>query len=276
LQDKYGNNSQELNMYMSKLIDESKFYLPFDSVELQEVVDNNRIHEYNPNVGYVLYPNINNMPFTQNILQALNRQNQTQLQRGDGLVNELTVFDIQPTFPLRYIEKLKRLSNNYKDRYENIEQGDIDVKIHLEGSKDTYEDFALPSIAELQQKSIYKLFILDALGLILENRQLGLYINKYKGNQIIGTLDLGDEFITAYRKLNSVNDNMTINLILSNKLSDIRRLDYKQREEEKKKLEISINNKYAEIVEYYQERDITKIAFWGEHANLAIERIKEL
>ena len=276
LEDKYGNNGQELNMYMSKLIDESKFYLPFDNVELQEVVDNNRIQEHNPSVGYVLYPNINNMPFTQDILQALTRQNQTQLQRGDGLVNELTVFDIQPTFPLRYIAKLKRLADNYTDRYENIEQGDIDVKIHLEGSKDSYKDFALPSIAQLQQKAIYKLFILDALGLVLENKQLGLYVNIYKGKQIVGALELGNEFITAYRKLSSVDDNMAINLILSNKLSDIRNLDYAQREEEKKKLEININNKYDEIVQYYQERDVSKISFWGEHANLAIERIKEL
>lgn len=276
LEDKYGNNTQELNSYMSSLISESQFYLPFDNVELQEVVDNNRIQSHNPSVGYVLYPNINNMPFTQDILQGLERQNQTQLQRGDGLVNELTVFDIQPTFPLRYIEKLKRLADKYQDRYENIEHGDIDVKIHLEGSKESFKEFALPSIAQLQHKAIYKLFILDALGLILENKQFGLYVNKYKGKMIVGELKLGDKFITSYRHLNSVDDNMVINAILSNKLSEISNLDYVQREEEKKLLEININNKYDEIVKYYEERDASKIPFWGEHANFAIERIKEL
>jgi len=276
LEDKYGNNSQELDDYMSGLINESKFYLPFDNVELQEVVDNNRIQDHNPSVGYVLYPNINNMPFTKNILTALTRQNQTQLQRGDGLVNELTVFDIQPTFPLRYIQKLKRLETQYKNRYLNIEQGDIDVKIHLEGSKESYKEFLLLPIAELQHKAIYKLFILDALGLILENKQFGLYVNKYKGNQIVGELLLGDEFINSYRKLSSVDDNMVINSILTDKLSEIRKFHYAQKEEKKKTLEDNINNKYDEIEKYYQERDRTKIAFWGKHANLAIEKIKDL
>jgi hypothetical protein len=276
LEDKYGNDNQALQDYMHGLISESKFYLPFDNVELQEVIDNNRIQAHNPSAGFVLYPDIHNEQFTQSILTALKRQNQTQLQRGDGLRNELTIFDIQPTFPLRYILKAKRLQREYLNRYENIEQGDIDVKIHLEGTKDSYSDFLLPSIAELQQKSIYKLFILDALGLIERDRQFDLHIKLYKGKQRVGELKLGDEFITAHRELSSVNDNMTINMILTEKLAEIRELDYQQKEDRKSELEKSINNKYKEIEDYYNQRDISKISFWGEHANRAINNIKEL
>ena len=125
-------------------------------------------------------------------------------------------------------------------------------------------------------KAIYKLFILDALDLILHNKQLGLYVNKYKGKQIVGTLNLGNDFIGAYRQLSSVNDNMDINTILSKNLSEIRNLDYTLREEKKTTLEININNKYDEIVKYYQDRDVSKISFWGVHANLAIKQIKGL
>lgn len=276
LEDKYGDDNQALQDYMHGLISESKFYLPFDNVELQEVVDNNRIQGHNPSAGFVLYPNIHNAQFTNNILTALGRQNQTQLQRGDGLVNELTIFDIQPTFPLRYIQKTKSLKREYLTRYDNIEQGDIDVKIHLEGKKDDYIDFLLPSIAELQQKSIYKLFILDALGLIESDRQFGLHIKKYKGQQRIGQLKLGDMFIKAHRELNSVDDNMTINMLMGEKLAEVRGLDYQLREDKKRELEENINNKYKEIEDYYIQRDSSKIPFWGKHAIEAIDRIKEL
>jgi len=276
LEDKYGNDTQGLRDYMNRLLSESKFYLPFDNVELQEVVDNNRIQPHDSSDGFVLYPNIDNAHFTQSILTALGRQNQTQLQRGDGLVNELTIFDIQPIFPLRYIEKAKRLKQEYLARYENIEQGDIDVKIHLEGKRDNYNDFLLPSIAQLQQQSIYKLFIIDALGLIEEDKQFGLHVKIFKGQQRVGQLKLGDMFITAHRELNSVNDNMTITSILSGELSKIKGLHYEERENKKKALETNINSKYKEIEDYYNQRDTSKISFWGQHANEAIQRIKEL
>jgi len=276
LEEKYSNNNQALRDYMHKLIDESKFYLPFDNVELQEVEDNNRIQKYNPSIGFVLYPSIPNQLFTEKILSSLHRQNQTQLQRGDGLYNELTIFDIQPTFPLRYILKAKRLQREYENRYKNIEQGEIDVKIHLEGTKDDYHNFLLPSIADLQQQSIYKLFILDALGLLEEDKQLGLHIKRYRGKQRVGELKLGSEFIVAHRELTSVDDNMTVNMLLDEKLFEIRGLDYQDREERKKVLEENIESKYQKIESYYNQRDSSKISFWGQHANLAITKIEEL
>lgn len=276
LENKYGHDTPALEKYMNKLIQQSKFYLPFDNVELQEIVDNTRIQEYNPTQGFVLYPDIHNAQFTQDILTALTRPNQESIQRGDGLRNELTIVDIQPTFPLRYILKAKRLQKAYQNRYKNIEQGDIDVKIHLEGTKDSYDDFLLASIAELQQKSIYQLFILDALGLIDRDKQFDLHIKLYKGQQRVGELKLGDTFILAYRELATVDDNLIIDRILREKLAEIGGLDYQQKEIRKSELENKINSKYKEIEDYYNERDSNKIAFWGEHANKAIGRVKEL
>ena len=277
IENKYGNDEQGLKRYMEKLIADSKFYLPFDHVELQEVVDNDRIQEHNPSAGIVLYPDIDkDSPFKESILRNLNRQNQTQSPRGDGLMNELTILDIQPTFPLRYIGKLKRLESEYNERYENNDRGEIDVKIHLEGTKNDYSSPLLPSLGNLQEQSIYKLFILNAFELILENKQFGLHIEKYSGDRIVGNINLGESFIIAHRALKSVDDNMSLEGILSKKLSKLKTLDYQEKEEQKKILIERINSKYKEIEAYYRERDVSKIPFWGEKASISIKVIEEI
>ena len=277
LENRYGNNPTELKKYMNLQLNKSGVYLPFNATQINEIPDNERIHSPINKGRLVLHPQIENEPFINDVLGALNRENQTVNTRSDNLVNELTLVEVQPIFPLRYIQDMQKLSREYNNRYKNmISPSEIDVKIHLEGSSKEYSDVLLPSLGEMQEKSIPSLFILDGLGLIEENEQLGLHVNIYQSDTLIDRIELGKDFIIAHRHLGSVQNALRLDEILRENLLDIQKLIHKSKEEKKLEVIEGITKRYKKIEQFYKEQDLTKIPFWGRQCNIAINRVKEL
>ena len=289
LQNKYGSNQTNLDDYMENLILQSKFYLPFNATETKSQIPNGvRILPYHNEGKFILYPQIEGMTFTSNILTLFNPDEIKQ--RNDGLNNELTVVQIQPAFPLRYIEKLNgKYGDKYKERYENKKESEVDVQVHLEHGRKFFDSILLPSDTELLERTIHKLLILNALDMIKEDKQLGgLYIEIYQDNKLSDYLLLGDNFRKAHENLDLKSDLDTgkdtpldtsvseIDLLMKDKLNEIKLLDYVPKEERQKELIDKIDKKYDEIEEFFRKNDISKIPFWGKQARLATKVIEEL
>lgn len=288
LGNRYSNNQTQLDDYMENLILESKFYLPFNATETKNQMSNGiRILNYTSEKKFILYPNRQGIN-SQNILTLFDPD---EIQpRNDGLDNELTVVQIQPAFPLRYIEKLNgKYGDKYKDRYNNRKESEVDVQVHLEHGRKFYNSILRPSDTELLEKTIHKLFILNALKMIKDDKQLGgLYIEIYQGNKLSDYLILKDNFRKAHENLNFQSDIDSgkdtpldtvvseIDLMMKEKLDEVKGLDYVPKENKQKELIDAIDKKYEEIEEFYKKNDVAKIPFWGKQAQLAIKVIEDL
>jgi hypothetical protein len=248
-----------------------------------------RILPYVNSEKFILYPNIQGMTFTQNILNLFNSPLEKQ-QRNDGLDNELTIVQVQPAFPLRYIEKLNgKYGEKYKERYEDRKESEVDVQIHLEYGRKFFDCILRPSGSQLLERIIHKLLILNALGVIKNDTQLGgFYIEIYENKKLTDYLVLGNNFRKAHENLNltsdlnqgkdtSINKSIAmVNLIMKEKLDEVRVLDYMPKEERKKDILKKIDEQYIEIEKFFRVNDISKIPFWTKHAQLAEKVIEEL
>lgn len=280
LSNQYSGKAQnELNIYINNLERQADCYLPLNQVEINRVNpagNNNMFVNMIPKLQFFLYPNIQGATFTQNILTALTIPQAHQVQRNDGLTNELTFCEIQPVLPLRYIDKLQTLSSEYKRRY--VGDASVDVQIHLEGKGTDYQNITISTIGELQIDSIYKLFILDACGEIKNNPQLGgLYIDILgDNNNVISIVRLGKYFINAHREILNYDIWMNIDGKYNLILNDIKNLPFQPREDKKKDILDVINKKYQEIEEYFRLIDRSQVPFWGQHSQKASDKIKGL
>jgi hypothetical protein len=280
LSNQYGGKVQNvLNNYINKLERQADCYLPLNQVEINRVnpAGNNAMFvNMIPKSQFFLYPNIQGAIFTQNILQALTIPQGHQVQRNDGLTNELTFCEIQPVLPLRYIDKLQTLSSEYKRRY--IGDASVDAQIHLEGKGTDYPNITILTIGELQIDSIYKLFILDACGEIKNNPQLGgLYIDILgDDNKVISIVRLGKDFINAHRQILNYDIWMHIDGKYNLVLNDVKNLFFQPKQDKKKDILDAINKKYKEIEDYFRPIDISQVPFWGQHSKKASEKIKGL
>lgn len=280
LSNQYGGKVQNvLNTYIHTLEEQANCYLPLNDVEINRVNpkrNNSMFVDIIPKSQFFLYPNIQGATFTQNILKALSIPAAHQVERNDGLTNELTFCEIQPVLPLRYIDKLQNLSTEYTNRY--IGDASVDAQIHLEGKGTDYQNITIPDIGDLQIDSIYKLFILDACGEIKDNAQVGgLYIDILgDDNKVISIVRLGKDFITAHTQISDYDIWMDIDGKYNLILNDVKKLFFQPKQDKKKDILYAINEKYKEIEDYFRPIDISQVPFWGQHSQKASDKIEGL